>query len=93
MTGWPHKKTDGLGYGTFISRFDRLLSVLKIDESAMLKEMQRLIDNVGRDSYLADLVDFLAGQSGHKKAVIRKAIDKTDAYNYEEVLRVLGLAE
>ena len=86
-------KTDGLGYGSYITRFDRLLSVLKIDESAMLKEMQRLIDNVGRDSYLADLVDFLAGQSGHKKAVIRKAIDKTDAYNYEEVLRVLGLAE
>jgi len=60
-------KSDGLGYGSYVSNFDRLFSALGINESIALPEMQRLIDHVSRDQYQTELTDFLAKQSKHKK--------------------------
>jgi hypothetical protein len=86
-------KKDGLGYGWYITNFDRLLKTLEIDEAALLQEMQRIIDAVPRDKYLDELAAFLSKESGIKKSVIRQAIDKTKAYTYEEELRKLGIIE
>jgi SPP1 gp7 family putative phage head morphogenesis protein len=86
-------KKDGLGYGYYIKNFDRLVKTLKIDESALLQEMQRIIDTIPRDKYLDELSTFLARQTGQKKATIRRAIDKTRESKYDEELRALGLIQ
>lgn len=84
-------KVDGLGYGYYIKNFDRLLSVLNIDESVLLPEMRRIMDTIRRDAYLEELTTFLAKHSGQEKAIIRKAIDRTKKYQYNDELCALGL--
>jgi hypothetical protein len=86
-------KKDGLGYGYYIKNFDRFLKTLKIDEAALLREMQRIIDTVPRDKYLDELTDVLSKQSGMKRSIIKRAIDKTKAYTYEDELRKLGIID
>jgi hypothetical protein len=83
-------KENGLGYGHYIKCFDRLLSVLNIDEGGLLNEMQRLIDTVPRGEYVEPLVDYLYTRTRQKRAIIREAIMKTKEYDYEGVLRRLG---
>jgi SPP1 gp7 family putative phage head morphogenesis protein len=86
-------KKNGLGYGLYIKNFDRLLDALKIDESALLIEMKRLIDTTAVDTYQKSLADWLSRQSGHKKTAISKAI--AGATNrkiyFEGELQKLGL--
>jgi SPP1 gp7 family putative phage head morphogenesis protein len=84
-------KKDGLGYGYYIKNFDRLLKTLKIDETALLPEMQRIIDTVPRDKYLDELASYLAKESGQKASVVKKAIGQTKEYHYEAALKALGL--
>ena len=89
-------KEKGLGYGLYIKNFDRLLGALKIDESALLTEMKRLVDATTVDTYQKSLADWRSGQSGRKKGAISKAIsaatDKTMyKERFEEKLKELGL--
>jgi hypothetical protein len=84
-------KQDGLGYGLSIKNFDRLLAALKIDETALLTEMQRIIDTAGRNKYLEELTEFLSRQSGAGKSAIRLAMSRTNKSRYEAELRKLRL--
>lgn len=84
-------KREGLGYGHFITNFDRLLGALKVDESAMLQEMTRLIDTIPRDSYQKELSGWLAAQTGRKKSEMAKALKATREWDYTGILRELGL--
>jgi hypothetical protein len=92
---WESIKREGLGYGFSIERFDRLLDTLKINETSMLTEMQRLLDNVPRDKYQKELTAFLAKQSGKAKGDINKAISKIKdrGSDFEELLKELGKNE
>ena len=88
-------KSDGLCYGKRVRNFDRLLSSLKVDEGAALREMRRLIDMVPRDAYGDSLTGWLAGKSGKPKefiieAVLSAAAD-TKSARFEYELRELGL--
>jgi hypothetical protein len=65
-------KSDGLGYALRIKKFDKLLEVLKVDETEMLTEMKRLIDVAPRDKYGKELTGFLNTKTGIEK---RKIID------------------
>ena len=88
-------KSEGLGYGTEIRNFDRLLSALKIDEGALLNEMQRLMDKEPADAYRLPLAEWLAKESGHKKRQINKALASTkeDSAKYEDILQKTGLIQ
>jgi hypothetical protein len=86
-------KSEGLGYKLWVSKFDRLLSILKIDETEMLAEMKRLIDNVPRDKYEVELRKFFNGKSGVGKAQLMKAFGaiKYDQVHFENILKEIGL--
>jgi SPP1 gp7 family putative phage head morphogenesis protein len=90
-------KKSGLGYSGWISLFDRLASVLKIDETALLQEMRRIIDVVPSDAYRGELAAWLAKQSGHSKGAISNALGEIDyttgAQDFEQILEEAGLLE
>jgi hypothetical protein len=88
-------KSEGLGYGSRIKRFGRLLSKLKIDEQTMLAEMQRLLDTVPRDTYQKELTAFLAKRSGQKKGIVSNALSraKKGGWQFEELLEKFGQDE
>lgn len=88
-------KKEGLGYGRYISNFDRLLNVLKIDEKDMLTEMTRLIDCIPRDTYQKELTTFLHEHSGIKKSVLNKALSRTkdSEWGFEYSLKELGILQ
>ena len=88
-------KSDGLGFPRRVRRFDRLLEALKIDESAALREMRRLIDMEDCDLYGDPLAGWLAKKSRKPKTAIQKAILNSvyprSPKQFESELRLLKL--
>lgn len=80
-------KKNGLGYGSWIRNFDRLLEALGVDEAVVLPAMKDMIVNLRMDEYGQALVDFLSKESGVKKSAVRAALSRTDKGNFERVLR------
>lgn len=81
----------GYGYGRRIQNFDRLLDVLKIKEEDLLPEMLRLMDTVSTADYDDELKELLATLSGKEFMNIARALDKVDAFDFEEQLRLAAL--
>jgi hypothetical protein len=80
-------KSDGLGYALRIKKFDKLLEVLKVDETEMLTEIKRLIDHVPRDKYGKELRGFLSAKTKLKKSEIAKLFGAmNDTFDFESVL-------
>jgi len=84
---------NGLGYGTSIRRFDRLLSALSVKDGDLLPLLQELIREKPTAEYAADVCATLARLSGVKKREIRTALSaiKEPYINFEEVLKKLGI--
>lgn len=80
-------KKNGLGYGSWIRNFDRLLEALGIDEAVLLPFMQDMIATQRMNEYGQALVDFLSKESGVKKSAVRAALSRTDEWDFERVLR------
>lgn len=81
----------GYGYGRRIQNFDRLLDVLKIKDEDLLPEMLRLMDTVSTADYDDELKELLATLSGKEFMNIARALDKVDAFDFEEQLRLAAL--
>lgn len=84
---------NGLGYGTSIRRFDRLLFALSVKDGDLLPLLQELIREKPTAEYAADVCATLARLSGVKKREIRTALSaiKEPYINFEEVLKKLGI--
>lgn len=80
-------KKNGLGYGSWLKNFDRLLEVLGVDEAVMLLAMKEIIAHLRMDEYGKALVDFLSKESGVKKSAVRAALSRTDEWDFEAALR------
>lgn len=81
----------GYGYSRRIQNFDRLLDVLKIKDEDLLPEMLRLMDTVSTADYDDELKELLATLSGKEFMNIARALDKVDAFDFEEQLRLAAL--
>ena len=81
----------GYGYGLWIRNFDRLLDVLKIKDEDLLPEMLRLMDTVSRADYDGEIKELLAVMSGKEFMNVASALDKVDAFDFEEQLRIAAL--
>ena len=81
----------GYGYGRRIQNFDRLLDVLKIKDEDLLPEMLRLMERVSRADYDGEIKELLAAMSGKESMNIARALDKVDAFDFEEQLRLAEL--
>lgn len=81
----------GYGYGGRISNFDRLLEVLEIREEKLLPALLRLMETVSRADYDGEIKELLAAMSGKEFMNIARALDKVDAFDFEEQLRLAEL--
>ena len=81
----------GYGYGRRIQNFDRLLEALEIQEENLLPEMLRLMETVSRADYDGEIKELLAAMSGKEFMNIARALDKVDAFDFEEQLRLAEL--
>ena len=81
----------GYGYGLWIRNFDRLLDVLKIKDEDLLPEMLRLMDTVSRADYDGEIKELLAVMSGKEFMNVASALDKIDAFDFDEQLRIAAL--
>jgi hypothetical protein len=84
-------KSDGLGYHLRIKNFDRLLEVLKVDETEMFTEMKRLIDNVSSPQYRDELLNFLSVKSRVGKPKMNKifsALNEKEKYRINLYVRI-----
>lgn len=83
---------NGLGYGTSVRRFDRLLEVLGVKDGILLPKLQSLIANQRTPEYLDCVKEELVSLSGAKKSAVKKALSNLACrVDFERLLRDCGL--
>lgn len=84
---------NGLGYGIYLKRFDRLLSLLKIKDDELLMRLQYLISSLSTPEYFEEVENMLAELSGKNKSAIKRALSNINKnIDYEELLQKYGLS-
>ena len=84
---------NGLGYGSYLKRFDKLLSLLNINDEDLLPRLQYLISSFSTPEYFEEVEAMLAELSGKKKSAIKRALSNINkTINYEELLKECGLS-
>jgi hypothetical protein len=68
-------KTNGYGYKEWVSRFDRLLAVLKVTDDQILTDMMGIHTGVSQDAWMQPVAELLARQSGWNATHILQALD------------------
>lgn len=86
---------NGLGYGGYLKRFDRLLDVLKVRDEELLPELLWLIQSREIQEYMEAVAELLQDFSGAKKSAINRALSNLNKFqvDYEALLRTCGLTD
>lgn len=83
---------NGLGYGSYVRRFDRLLEALKVQDTHLLPRMQHMMEQFETPEYQKCLTEVLAELSGAKKSAVTRALSHLNkSSDFEEVLKMCGL--
>lgn len=79
---------NGLGYGSYVRRFDALLHALGIKDEQLLPHMLAMIERLETPDYGLHLATILAELSGAKKSAVKRALSHLNKHtNFEEILK------
>lgn len=80
---------NGLGYGTSVKRFDKLLSALSVKDGDLLPMLQNIIREKPTSEYVAEVCSVLSQLSGAKKRDIQSALSAIKNFydDFDEVLK------
>ncbi|WP_300733886.1 phage minor head protein [uncultured Desulfovibrio sp.] len=80
---------NGLGYGTSIKRFDRLLSALFVNDEELLPILQNIIREKTMSEYVVEVCSTLSQLSGAKRRDIQSALSAIKNFDedFDEVLK------
>lgn len=83
---------NGLGYGGYLKRFDRLLGVIKVKDADLLPHMLEAIKTLKTPDYLSHMESVLTELSGAKKSAIKRALSNLGKpVDFEDILKECGL--
>ncbi|MFI3271835.1 MAG: phage minor head protein [Pseudomonadota bacterium] len=83
---------NGLGYGSYIKHFDRLLEVLSVDDRDLFPRLQNVIQQQKTPEYLGAVEQILVDFSGKKKSAIKRSLANIGkSVDFEEILKDTGL--
>lgn len=88
----PDILKNGLGYGSYVRRFDALLQALGIKDEQLLPHMLAMIEGLETPDYGLHLAATLADLSGARKSAVKRALSHLNKHtNFEEILKDCGL--
>lgn len=83
---------NGLGYGSYLKRFDRLLEVLNVNDKDLLPRLKGVIGNNTTPEYLGEVEKILTELSKKKKSAIKRSLANIGKpVSFEDILKDTGL--